>query len=310
MESATNDLTKLGEQVVDVMQELFGKHPGFRATHAKGVLCGGNFQPTPAAALLSRAPHFAGKTVPITVRFSNFTGIPNIPDADPNASPHGMAVRFHVGDGVDIVAHSYNGFPVSTAEDFLEFLRALAQSGPNAAKPTPIEAFLASRPAAAAFVTTPKPAPAAFGTQSFYGINAFKFTNNDGVAKYARLKIHPVMEERTLSDSETANRSSDYLFEDLEKQLKTGAIEFRLVAQLAVGGDPVDDGSAVWPEDRPVIELGRLSVTEVLPNNAAEQRKIIFDPMHLIDGIAPSEDPLIEARSKIYAVAYARRNPG
>lgn len=310
MESTTNNMTKLGEQIVDVLQDLFGKHPGFRATHAKGILCSGNFKSAPAAASLSSAPHFAGKTVPITVRFSNFTGIPNIPDVDPNASPHGMAVRFHVGDGVDVVAHSYNGFPVSTAEDFLEFLRALARSGPSAPKPTPIEKFLASRPVAAAFATAPKPAPAAFGSLSFYGVNAFKFTNSNGVAKYARLKIHPAMEERYLSDSETAGRSSDYLFEDLEKQLKTGAIEFRLVAQLAAAGDPVNDGSAVWPADRPVIELGRLSVTEILPNNAVEQRKIIFDPIHLVDGIAPSEDPLIEARSKIYAVAYARRNPG
>lgn len=56
-------------------------------------------------------------------------------------------------------------------------LNAVAASDPNAAKPSPVEQFLGSHPAAQKFVTTPKPAPVSFATQAFYGINAFKFTN-------------------------------------------------------------------------------------------------------------------------------------
>ncbi len=131
-------------KLVDALNALFGVHPGFRATHAKGVICEGTFTPNAAAASLCRAPHLAGGTTPVTVRFSDFTGIPNIPDTDPNASPRGMGIKFHVAGGpdTDIVAHSFNGFPVGTAEEFLDFLEALGKSGPDAPKPTPIEVFL------------------------------------------------------------------------------------------------------------------------------------------------------------------------
>jgi len=68
----------------------------------------------------------------VTVRYSDSTGIPTIPDNDPARSgPRGIAVRFHLADHVhtDIVAHSTNGFPVRTGEEFLQFLRAAAAAG-------------------------------------------------------------------------------------------------------------------------------------------------------------------------------------
>jgi catalase len=185
---------QLHEQLVDALNALFGVHPGFRPTHAKGVICEGTFTPSAKAASLSRAKHFLDETTPLTVRFSNFTGIPNIPDTDPNASPRGMGIKFHVGGGPDsdIVAHSFNGFPVGTAEEFLEFLRALGNSGPDAAKPTPIEKFLSTRPRATAFAMTPKPAPASFASQSFFAVNAFRFIDAQGTSRHARYQIHPV----------------------------------------------------------------------------------------------------------------------
>jgi catalase len=84
------------------------------------------------------------------------------------------------------VSISANAFPVATPEDFLAFLRAVAQSGPNAAKPTPLEQFLGTHPAAAKFLTTPYPPPVSFATLAFYGVNAFKFTNAAGVSHYIR----------------------------------------------------------------------------------------------------------------------------
>ena len=89
---------------------MFGKQTDNRAAHAKGIVLEGKFTPSPAAARLSKAPHLqSGTTVPVTVRFSDFAGVPAIPDTDPNASPRGMAVKFHLPDGSDsdLVIHSY-----------------------------------------------------------------------------------------------------------------------------------------------------------------------------------------------------------
>ncbi|MGE5755728.1 MAG: catalase, partial [Planctomycetaceae bacterium] len=66
-------------QIVDTMNALFGKHPGFRSAHAKGIVCEGEFTPAASAATLSKAPHLQGKLVKVTVRFSDSTGIPDIP---------------------------------------------------------------------------------------------------------------------------------------------------------------------------------------------------------------------------------------
>ena len=122
----------LAAQIVEALTALFGVHPGYRAVHAKGIVCQGTFRPAGSAASVSRAPHLQREPVPITVRFSNFPGVPTLPDGDPNSSPRGLAIKFRLPGGAttDIVAHSYNGFPVSTGEEFLAFAQALAASGP------------------------------------------------------------------------------------------------------------------------------------------------------------------------------------
>jgi catalase len=172
----------LYEQVIDTLNAIFGSHPGYRPVHAKGIICEGTFRATEQARSLTRASHMQGQSVPIKVRFSNFSGAPVARDSDPMASPHGMAIRFQLegNASTDIVAQSYNGFPARDAEEFLAFLRALASSGPDAPKPTPLETFLSNHPAARHFVEAPKPAPQSFATTSYYAVDSFRFINREG----------------------------------------------------------------------------------------------------------------------------------
>ena len=62
------------------LNKVYGVHPGFRANHAKGVVAEGTFMATPDAARLSKAVIFNGSPILVTVRFSDSTGIPNLPD--------------------------------------------------------------------------------------------------------------------------------------------------------------------------------------------------------------------------------------
>src|ERR1700731_3358110 len=95
-------------QIVDALNKAFGVHPGFRANHAKGVVVEGSFKASPDAPALSKAKLFDGSTIPVTVRFSDSTGIPNLPDGSASANPHGMAIKFHLpgGSDVDMVTNS------------------------------------------------------------------------------------------------------------------------------------------------------------------------------------------------------------
>jgi hypothetical protein len=120
------------------------------------------FAPSPEARSLTHAPHVTRESTPVTVRFSNGTGLPLIPDNAPDSNPRGLAIRFHLADRVptDIVSHSTDGFPTRTGQEFLDFLRAAATGDPSA--------FLAAHPAALAFAQTPKPNPASFGRGDWY----------------------------------------------------------------------------------------------------------------------------------------------
>src|SRR5262245_25165023 len=57
-----------------------GVHPGFRPVHAKGTMYAGMFVPAPGAADLTRAPHAARPSTPITVRFSGLCRARHKPD--------------------------------------------------------------------------------------------------------------------------------------------------------------------------------------------------------------------------------------
>ena len=302
-------ITALSQELIQQFDTIFGLHPGFRPAHAKGILLKGTFTPTPDAASLTRAPHMVRESTPVSVRFSNSTGVPLIPDNDANANPRGMAIRFHLAERVhtDIVSHSTDGFPTRTGDEFLEFLRAVASSDPSKPSPTPIEVFLGTHPKALAFVQTPKPAPSSFAREAYYGVTAARFTNKDGVSRYGRYRIVPEAGVDHLSEADAAGKTTTFLFDELAERIAAAPVGFRILVQLANDEDTVDDATVHWPEERTLLELGRISLTESVADNAAEQQHIIFDPIPRVDGIDPSADPLLELRAAVYLISGRRR---
>jgi catalase len=288
-----------------------GVHPGYRINHAKGLVLTGTFTPSPGATTLSRAPHLRAASTPVIVRFSDATGVPDIPDNDPNASPRGMAIRFSFPSGAytDIVANSHDGFVVGTGEDFAAFLDAVLATKPASAHPTPIESFLSSHPAARKFVTDKKPMPVSFATEAWYGNNALVFVNAQNVKHAGRYRIVPVTGTRYLDAAVAEHTPANYLFDELPRRLAKLPVKFRVLVQVANPGDPTADGSVVWPDDRALVELGVITITTVAPNNAELQRSLAFNPIYLCDGIQLSDDPLIPLRSAVYALSVAHRRP-
>jgi len=299
------------EQLVDTLTTLaHGPHKGFRANHAKGIMATGTFTPTAQAAELSKAPHLqSANPSNVTVRFSNATGVPNMPDADNNASPHGIAIRFTLPDGsiTDIVSISVNGFPAATPQEFLGLLNAVAASGPDAPKPSPVEQFLGTHPAALKFVTTPKPAPVSFATQAFFGVNAFKFTNAKGEVQYGRYRIIPSAGEQSLSAEQVAAATPNYLMEELPARLKQSPVEYKIFVQLAEKDDVLDNATVVWPDSRKLIQIGTLTLKDPVPNSQQVEKSIMFNPLLLPDGIEASNDPILRARPTAYAISFSRR---
>ena len=210
-----------------------------------------------------------------------------------------MAIKFRLANGGenDIVCISANGFPVATGEDFLALLQAVGASGPNAPKPTALNTFLAKHPAAATFLATPRPVAMSYGTQPFFGVNALKFTNAQGVSKFGRYRIEPESGPAYVSDDEAAKRPPTALADNLRASLEKGPVKFRLLVQVGAADDPTSDATKVWPDSRPTIELGEIAITKALDTKKVENG-LLFMPTNLTKGIDVSDDPILNTRTE------------
>jgi catalase len=186
-------------------------------------------------------------------------------------------------------------------------LKALAGSGPDVASPKPVEVFLGSHPAALAFVQAPKPFPVSFATEAYFGVTAFHFANAEGETRFGRYRIEPAAGLEHLSDEDAKGKDGDYLVTEIAERVGNGPVKFTVKAQLADAGDVVDDATIPWPAEREVVTLGEISLDAVVADQAAEQKQMIFDPIPRVEGIEPSEDPLLELRAAVYLISGRRR---
>jgi catalase len=302
------------EEIVDALEAVNGgPHSGHRAVHAKGTICSGTFTATPEAKELSRAAHLQGEPVETTIRFSNASGHPHTPDADPLAG-RGMAVKFHLPDGeaTDIVAVPLVVFFARNPEDFLEMTRARIPD-PETGQPDPekLGAYLAAHPEAGVALQKgiPKLAPTtSFATSDYRGIHAFCLVDADGGTHWGRYTWEPEEGPEYLTDEQREAAPRNYLQEEIRQRLADGIARFTLEFTLANEDDPLDDPTAEWEGEREVVELGELEVLKVVEDAETPGEPMVFDPMRLTDGIEPSADPILAARPKAYNVSIERRS--
>jgi catalase len=295
----------LATRIVDPMNALYVTHAGVRANHATGAVFEGIFTPAQDADTPNSTAFLIGAPTPLIVRFSNSGGMPDAPDTGASVRGiRGMATKFRLANGGenDIVAISANGSPVSTGEDSLAVLQAAGSSRPGAPKPTPIDTFLSSHPAATALLAESRPVAVSYGTQPFFGVNALNFTNAQGTSKFGRYQSGSAY----VSDDEAAKRPASALADNRRVSIEKGPVKFRLLVQLAVADDPTADGTKVWPDSRQTVELGEIAITKALDTKKVENG-LLFMPTNLTNGIDVSDDPNLNRRTEAYAESYGRR---
>lgn len=294
------------EQLVEAQHKGFGFHGG-RAIHAKGIILEGTFTPVPTASALTMARHLQKENSNILVRFSNFTSLLDIADNSQDANARGFAIKFIGRDGftTDIVAHSFNGFPVKNTDDFRDFLMALAASGPDVPKPSPVDRYLDTHPPTKAFATTQKN-PASYATLKYFAANSFRFINADGVSTYVRYQFIPQQGEHLLTDEEMEAKSPSYLQDDIKARIANNPVTFDMYAQLAGENDTIDDPSVAWPDTREKVHLGVLEINKLSSNSPAQDKALIFIPNNVPEGIQTA-DPMLDFRAKAYPISQKGR---
>jgi catalase len=248
--------------------------------------------------------------MPVIGRFSLPGGNPFVSDSP--ASVRGMGLDFTPGNGeewrtamVDIPV-----FAVSTAQGFYDQLLA-SKPDPATGQPDPekLKAFFAAHPESVRALTIikAKPFSSGFDNSTFNSLNAFRFINADDVSTPVRWSMEPVDAFKPEDPAQSANPDKNYLFDDLIARIHSGPVQWRLMLTVGQPGDPTDDATIPWPEDREHVDAGTLTLDQVEAEAAGNCRDINFDPLVLPIGIAPSDDPMLSARSAVYSQSFTRR---
>jgi catalase len=297
-------------EVVDAANRVFGRHPGSRALHAKGILLAGTFAATRAASSLTTAVHMQGEPVAVTARFSNSSGHPQSPDYLPDL--RGLAVKFYLPDGsrTDLVTVSTPLFVTRTPEVFTELLET---QGGGAAAALKLPLLLARHPRLARGLARGakflRPA-ASFAALHYWGQHAFRWTDGQGRERFVRYTFVPSPgDEPYLGLRAARARGADYLQDELRARLATEAIRFGLEVEIAEPGDPVDDASLPWPPNRQRVRVGDLVLSGLDEEREQGHDVLVFDPTRVTPGVELSGDPVLAFRSPAYRESVARRTP-
>ncbi|MFM0721594.1 catalase family peroxidase [Paraburkholderia strydomiana] len=296
-------------RVINTFEMVAGQpHPGYRRNHAKGLCVEGYFDSNGNGAALSRAAVFAPGRTPVTGRFAVPGGNPSAPDT---SSPvRSLALEFQLTNGEQwrTGMNSTPVFAVHTPAQFYQQLLA-ARPDPATGKPDPakLKAFYAANPETAPFQNWVKahPPSSSLANAAYYGINAFRFTDGSSTTRAVRWAMVPEMPYAPITDAQKA--AKNFLQADLDERLENGPLRWHLVLSVAQPGDPTDDATLQWPDDRQQVDAGTLVLERASSQEDGACRDINFDPTILPAGIAPSDDPLLAARSAAYALSYQRR---
>ncbi|OBJ54836.1 catalase [Mycobacterium sp. 1423905.2] len=290
----------------DRFEAVYGRHDGFRRNHAKGLSATGTFTSTGAGAAVCRAAIFQPRTVPVIGRFSLGGGLPDQPDKPDTV--RGLGLAFQV-DGQQWRTAMINipVFTDSTPQGFYERLLA-GRPRPDTGKPDPaaMASFLKRHPETAAAMKIIKSSPpsAGFADSTYYGLNAFNFTNSAGATVAVRWSV---IAQSSGAAPRPAVPGRDFLFDDLIRTVAQRPLSWRLMLTIGEPGDPTNDATKPWPASRRTIDTGTLTLTAVHTEEPGNARDINFDPLVLPDGMTPSDDPLPPARSAVYARSFTRR---
>jgi catalase len=295
---------------VDAFERAGGVFSGFRRNHAKGVGVSGYFESNGQGARLSKAIVFKAARVPVIGRFSFGGGDPSVADAPTMVRGLGLLFRLPDGEQWRTAMVNLPVFPFQTPQDFYDNLVA-SQPDPQTGKPDPgkMAAFAASHPAtvrALGIIQSHAPS-SGFDNTTFNSLNAFRFIDEAGTSIPVRWSLAPLQPFVASTTAATAQTDKNYMFDALIASILQHPVQWHLIITLGKPGDPTNNATMAWPDGREQVDVGMLTLDHIESEETSPARDINFDPLVLPSGMAPSDDPLLSARSAIYSQSFTRR---
>ena len=280
-------------------ENLFGVTEGKRRNHTKGFCVEGTFAPIDQAIkAYSNSPLFTTESS-VIARVSHKGG-----KADPADDIYGLlGLSMEIttpDDDLHVIAmNTEHFFPVPTSEAFIELLRAKA-AGAEATK-----AFAAANPSLKTYSeyhgALDKSLRPHEGT-TYYSVNSFLLVNAADQETAMRFYFRPSGQEGIVVDTHP-----DFFIENMQANIASVGVSWDMVIVLANTDDDVEDPSVQWTGDHTEIVAARFTANAAMAEADGRCDEINFDPLILSEGFAPSNDPMLQARSLIYAHGVGKR---
>ena len=145
---------------------------------------------------------------------------------------------------------------------------------------------------------------------SYFGVHTFKFVNRSGTVTLARWRFAPHDGDKEITSAELQSTPPKFLEKRLVERIGRGPARWDMILTIGEPGDSENDPTKLWPSTRKELKVGTLSISSVAPQEDAACHAVNFDPLVLSDGIQPTNDPVLLARSPAYAISFGKRTAG
>merc|ERR1711899_585070 len=294
-----------------------------RVVHAKGAGAFGYFEVTHDISKYCKAAIFSevGKQTPIAVRYSTVGGESG--SADTARDPRGFAVKFYTEEGNwDLVGNNTPIFFIRDPIFFPSFIHTQKRNPATHLKdPDMFWDFITLRPETThqvSFLFSDRGTPQGYRFMNGYGSHTFKMVNAKDEAVYVKFHYKTDQGIKCFHRQEADNMARDdpdYAIRDLYNAIAEGNYpSYTMYIQVMTFEEAENwkfnpfDLTKVWPHSEfPLIEVGKLKFNRNPRNYFAEVEQLAFSPAHLVPGIEPSPDKMLQGRLFSYSDTHRHR---
>ncbi|KAA8575484.1 hypothetical protein EYC84_004637 [Monilinia fructicola] len=312
--------------LIDLLSHFDRERIPERVVHAKGGGAHGTYKTTHGLDDLCLADMFQeGKECPITVRFSTVGGESGSHDCA--RDPRGFSVKFKTDEGNwDLVANNTPVFFLRDPAKFPHFIHTQKRDPSthltHADDSTMFWDYLSQNPESVHQVMIlmgDRGIPDGWRHMHGYFGHTIKLVNKAGEWVYCQFHMISQQGTKFFTQEESAEKSPDYAQKDLYEAIERGEFpKWSLEVQTMTPKEAeelwenekinVFDLTHVWPHKQfPLRKVGELTLNENATNYFAEIEQVAFNPAHLVPGLEPSADPVLQSRLFSYPDAHRHR---
>lgn len=312
--------------LIDLLSHFDRERIPERVVHAKGGGAHGIYKTTNGLEDLCLADMFQeGKECPITVRFSTVGGESGSHDCA--RDPRGFSVKFKTDEGNwDLVANNTPVFFLRDPAKFPHFIHTQKRDPSthltHADDSTMFWDYLSQNPESVHQVMIlmgDRGIPDGWRHMHGYFGHTIKLVNKAGEWVYCQFHMISQQGTKFFTQEESAEKSPDYAQKDLYEAIEKGDFpKWSLEVQTMTAKEAEDlwekekinvfDLTHVWPHKQfPLRKVGELTLNENAANYFAEIEQVAFNPAHLVPGLEPSADPVLQSRLFSYPDAHRHR---